>query len=69
MGREACCGGRAYETGYIVEFDLDGKKRDAGRTVEVTGKTPPFALMTKSELVNFGTIDELLKGLGGRYAG
>jgi len=20
MGGEACCGGRAYETGYIVEF-------------------------------------------------
>jgi len=60
---------RLRQAGYIVEMDLDGKKTITGRTVEVTGKSPSFTLVEKSGRVNFGTIEGLLKGLGGKYAG
>jgi histidyl-tRNA synthetase len=59
---------RLRRAGYIAEIDLDGKKSGAGRTVEVGNQAPAFTLVEKSGRMNFGTIDELLKGLGSRSA-
>jgi len=55
--------------GFIAEIDLDGKKSTTGRTVEVAGKSPSYIIIEKSGRRNFGTIDELLRGLGGSNAG
>ena len=55
--------------GYVAEIDLDGKKAGIVRIVEVVNRSPAFTLITKSGRVNFGTIEELLKALGGSNAG
>ena len=59
---------RLRRAGYIAEIDLDGKMAGTGRTIEVGNKSPAFTLVEKSGRTNFGTLNELLKGLGRRSA-